>query len=47
MHRPADAREVANAVAYLCEADARYTTGISIPVDGGMLLMGAQANQIA
>src|SRR3954447_9693017 len=45
--RPGDAREIAAAIAYLCSPDASYTTGASLVVDGGMLLMAAMANQIA
>ena len=45
--RPGDAREIAAAIAYLCSPDATYTTGASLVVDGGMLLMAAMANQLA
>jgi NAD(P)-dependent dehydrogenase (short-subunit alcohol dehydrogenase family) len=45
--RPGDAREVAELIAYLASPEAGYTTGASYVVDGGMLLMAAQANQIA
>ena len=45
--RPGDAREIAAAIAYLASRDASYTTGASFVIDGGMLLMGAMANQIA
>jgi NAD(P)-dependent dehydrogenase (short-subunit alcohol dehydrogenase family) len=45
--RPGDAREIAWMVAALTEPDARYATGQSFVVDGGMLLMAAQANQLA
>jgi NAD(P)-dependent dehydrogenase (short-subunit alcohol dehydrogenase family) len=45
--RPGDAREVAQLIAYLASPAASYTTGASYVVDGGMLLMAAQANQLA
>ena len=45
--RPGDAREVAELIAYLASPQAGYTTGASYVVDGGMLLMAAEANQIA
>ncbi|HWC24963.1 MAG TPA: SDR family oxidoreductase, partial [Solirubrobacteraceae bacterium] len=45
--RPGDAREIAEAIAHLASAEASYTTGASFVVDGGMLLMGAVANQRA
>ena len=45
--RPGDAREIAWMVAALAEPDARYATGQSYVVDGGMLLMAAEANQLA
>jgi hypothetical protein len=34
-------------VAALAEPDARYATGQSYVVDGGMLLMAAEVNQLA
>jgi NAD(P)-dependent dehydrogenase (short-subunit alcohol dehydrogenase family) len=45
--RPGDANEVAAVVALLCSADAGYVTGGSYVVDGGMLLMAAEANKLA
>ena len=47
MGRPGHANEIAWMVAALCEPDARYATGQSYVVDGGMLLMAAEANQLA
>jgi NAD(P)-dependent dehydrogenase (short-subunit alcohol dehydrogenase family) len=41
--RPGDAHEVAAVVAFLAGPAASYVTGVSWPVDGGMLLMGPQA----
>lgn len=45
--RPGDAREVAAAAAFLAGPDASYLTGHSLVVDGGMLLMSAEANRLA
>src|SRR4051794_22079882 len=45
--RPGDAREIAAAIAYLASPDASYTTGASLVIDGGMLLMAAEANRLA
>src|SRR4051812_6050584 len=42
--RPGDAREIAAMVVYLASPEASYTTGQSYVVDGGMLLMPAEAN---
>jgi NAD(P)-dependent dehydrogenase (short-subunit alcohol dehydrogenase family) len=43
--RPGNAHEIAAAVAFLVSPDARYTTGESLVVDGGLTLMAAQANE--
>lgn len=45
--RPGDAREIAEAISHLASREASYTTGASLVVDGGMLLMAAAANQDA
>ena len=45
--RPGDAREIAAAVAFLASPEARYATGASFVIDGGLLLMAAVANQDA
>jgi NAD(P)-dependent dehydrogenase (short-subunit alcohol dehydrogenase family) len=37
---------VAALIAYLASPEASYTTGASYVIDGGMLLMAAQANQL-
>jgi len=43
--RPGHANEIAEAVAFLAAPDARYATGASFVIDGGLLLMAAVANQ--
>jgi NAD(P)-dependent dehydrogenase (short-subunit alcohol dehydrogenase family) len=43
--RPGDAREVAALIVHLASPESSYTTGASYVVDGGMLLMAAQANR--
>jgi NAD(P)-dependent dehydrogenase (short-subunit alcohol dehydrogenase family) len=45
--RPGDAREVAELIAFLASPEAAYITGSSYVVDGGLLLMAAEANQLA
>jgi NAD(P)-dependent dehydrogenase (short-subunit alcohol dehydrogenase family) len=43
--RPGHAREIASAIAYLATPEAAYVTGESWVIDGGLMLMAAQANQ--
>ena len=43
--RPGHAREIADAIAFLASPEASYVTGESFVIDGGLLLMAAQANQ--
>lgn len=45
--RPGSAHEVAHTIVHLATSRARYITGTSVIVDGGMLLMAAVANQMA
>jgi NAD(P)-dependent dehydrogenase (short-subunit alcohol dehydrogenase family) len=47
LNRPGHAREIASAIVWLASPDARYTTGQSIIVDGGMLQNPAIANLLA
>jgi len=44
--RPGDAREIGAVVAFLCSPQASYATGASFVIDGGMLLMAAEANAL-
>ncbi len=43
--RPGHAREVAELIAHLASEASAYTTGASYVIDGGMLLMPAEANK--
>jgi NAD(P)-dependent dehydrogenase (short-subunit alcohol dehydrogenase family) len=45
--RPGHAHEIAEAIAFLARPDARYTTGSSIVVDGGLVLGAAESNRVA
>jgi NAD(P)-dependent dehydrogenase (short-subunit alcohol dehydrogenase family) len=45
--RPGNAHEIAAMVAFLASPDARYATGSSFVVDGGLMLTAAQFNQQA
>ncbi len=45
MGRPGHAQEVAATIVHLASPEASYTTGASFVVDGGLLLMAAQANR--
>jgi len=45
--RPGHAHEIASVIAYLVSPDARYTSGSSFVVDGGLMLMAAEANRQA
>jgi NAD(P)-dependent dehydrogenase (short-subunit alcohol dehydrogenase family) len=45
--RPGHAEEIAAAIAFLASPDARYATGASFVVDGGLTLTAAEYNQAA
>jgi NAD(P)-dependent dehydrogenase (short-subunit alcohol dehydrogenase family) len=45
--RPGSAHEVAEAIAFLARPDARYATGSSLVVDGGLMLTAAEYNRAA
>ncbi len=42
--RPGSSDEIAQGIVFLASAGASYTTGHSLVIDGGLLLMAAQAN---
>jgi NAD(P)-dependent dehydrogenase (short-subunit alcohol dehydrogenase family) len=42
--RPGNAHEVAAFIAFLASPDARYATGDSVVVDGGLMLLAGEAN---
>jgi NAD(P)-dependent dehydrogenase (short-subunit alcohol dehydrogenase family) len=43
--RPGNAHEVAAMIAFLASPDARYATGASFVIDGGLSITAAQFNQ--
>jgi NAD(P)-dependent dehydrogenase (short-subunit alcohol dehydrogenase family) len=45
--RPGHAEEIAAAIAFLASPDARYATGASFIIDGGLTLTAAEYNQVA
>jgi NAD(P)-dependent dehydrogenase (short-subunit alcohol dehydrogenase family) len=45
--RPGHAQEIAEAIAFLARPDARYTTGSSIVIDGGLMLGAGEFNRVA
>jgi NAD(P)-dependent dehydrogenase (short-subunit alcohol dehydrogenase family) len=45
--RPGNAHEIAEVIAFLANPDARYVTGASIVVDGGLMLTAAEFNREA
>ena len=47
LDRPGNAHEVAEAIAFLVRPDARYATGSSLVIDGGLMLTAAEFNQAA
>jgi NAD(P)-dependent dehydrogenase (short-subunit alcohol dehydrogenase family) len=44
--RPGNAYEIAEAIAFLARPDARYTTGSSLVVDGGLMLGAGEYNRV-
>ena len=44
--RPGNAYEIAEAIAFLARPDARYTTGSSLVVDGGLMLGAGEFNRV-
>ena len=43
--RAAKAEEVADVIAFLASDDARYVTGVNLPVDGGLMASNGQPRQ--
>ncbi|HEX2071662.1 MAG TPA: SDR family oxidoreductase [Thermoleophilaceae bacterium] len=44
--RPGDAREIAAAIVFLASPGGHYVTGESLVIDGGLSMMGAEANRV-
>ena len=43
--RGAESDEVADVIAFLASEDARYVTGVNLPVDGGLTASNGQSKQ--
>jgi len=45
MGRGAEPEEIADVIAFLASHDARFVTGVNLPVDGGLMASNGQPQQ--
>ncbi len=45
LNRAGEPEDIANAIAFIASDDARYITGVNLPVDGGIMASNGQPKQ--